>query len=238
MFTISPGMRLCPVGTSLTAGGLPNGQPRGWWCDVFGVGGRLSTGMAAFTPVTALGVQTSGLARGSTSPPIAVHRPIIAEIGGAKLADNIASWSTLVTAYEPFDALIVEGNINDVVAATNQTTFTNQVNQILDLGAGYGQIFWMAAMLGDTGNGENDTLFGNAFNTSIDTYNTIIQTQMALRSSKYTFCNVRAAMKTWETTNNTAHVGQGLLTIDGIHLTEYGLGIVRKAAASSVQWGA
>lgn len=213
-------------------------MPRGWWCDVFGVGGALSTGFGFAPPATGAipGVSSSSLLASSISPPVAVHRPIIAEIGGAKLADNIASWSTLVTQYEPFDALIVEGNINDIIAATNTTTFTNQVNQILDLAAGYEQVFWMAAMLGGIGTGENDTLFGNAFNLSIDAYNTIVQTQMGLRSSKYTFCNIRSQLKAWETANNTGHLGQGLLTIDGVHLTELGLGYVRKYAASSVTW--
>jgi len=229
-------MRILPVGTSLTAGGLPNGMPRGWWCDVFAVGGSLFTG-------TNTGVLTSApsgarLHPASVNPPVAKHRPLVAEIGGAKLSDNIASWSTLVTQYEPFDALIVEGNINDVIAATNQTTFGNQVDQIIALGAKYSQVFWLAAILGDIGNGENDTLFGNAFNTSIDTYNTIIQTRIAAAGSKYTFCNVRPGFKTWETANNTSHLGQGLLTIDGVHLNENGLGICKNLieASGTVQW--
>jgi lysophospholipase L1-like esterase len=235
MFTINPGMRLGIIGTSLTAGGLPNTQPRGWFCDIFGIGGRA---FAAPTSGNPTGVSVGSLARGSVFPPITPHRPIIAEIGGAKVADNLASWATLVTAYNPLDAVIIEGNINDVIAATNQTTFTTQVNQMLDLANSYAQVYWMAAILGDISNGENDTLFGNAFNLSIDTYNTIVQTQIGLRSSKFTYCNVRPDFKAWETANNSAHVGQGLLTVDGVHLTEYGLGILAKAARSSVQWAA
>jgi hypothetical protein len=223
-----------PVGTSLTSGGLVAAtlQPRGWYCDVFGIGGAMFIGGTSRVTGT---VTAGAMMPASLSPPIALHRPTLAEIGGAKLADNIASWSTLVTPYLPVDGYILEGNINDVNAATNQATFRTQVQTIIGL-TGSKPFIWMGAWLGYIPNGENSTLFGDAFNLSIESYNTIIAQEVAAAGSRGTYFDVRTPTKAIMPTINPGNLGSGILTLDGVHPNEQGLGYIRKFAASSVTW--
>lgn len=165
-----------------------------------------------------------------------------ADGSGDTTGTTISLWSSLVTAFEPFDTIVIELGINDVRnMALNQSrgnpngiydpsvTDAN-VRAILTLASKYRQIMWCGPAWGvDANYGEAWRYWGR-----FDTADPPVMFQIPLNlmsqiiggicaetgqawSGKTTYVDWRASVLAWERAHNTGNAGNGVATVDGIH---------------------
>jgi len=139
-------------------------------------------------------------------------------IFGGTTDDIIANWSTLYTAFLPFNKAIIELGINDVrhgftVAHTQANVAT--IGGLI-AASGVTKWAWIGPWLGDLGQGENWALYAaNPFQLAIDATNLgICSTILSLGQ---TFVDWRDYGKEWEPPNNPTQAVDGIATVDGVH---------------------
>lgn len=220
LFTIKRPDRICVVGDSITE----DVNVGGWYRPFMDVVRARYSGSprARFSKLTGTAGQTLSKATAnvidtSNAQPILVGAG--SGISGGQTADILAAWSTLVTAFEPFDTIIIQLGINDWRHSTLEATTVANVQTLCDASHGgkYRDLMFIGPCCGDLGSGEDWSQFSGASQLAIDSLSAAMQT--AVTGLGYTYVDWRTPFKALETTAgfNNSHLGQGVFTVDGVH---------------------
>lgn len=215
MFTVKPGDRICIVGDSITE----DVNVGGWYRPFM-------DNIRAYYHASPYATYPAGAGGVTLTPTFVTHPPPTLSgagtgISGGQTADIIAAWSTLVTAFEPFDTIIIQLGINDWrhQPGTTQAATIANVNTLCSAAYGgkYRDLLWCGPCCGDLSVGEDWSSFGNAAQTNLDALNTAMSA--AVIANGYTYVDWRTPFKALEQSSgfNPSHLGQGIFTVDGVH---------------------